>query len=132
MDIFQIHSQIVADYKSYIRSFINIKDAAIRNAVETELEKGRLWPEPLIQFNPAFEVFGGVAEVAKQEKLCPEFNDIFKGFRVYRHQVEAIRLGCACRDFVVTSARALANRSLTSPASSSTLSGIPNRRASGP
>jgi hypothetical protein len=24
MDIFQIHSQIVADYKSYIRSFINM------------------------------------------------------------------------------------------------------------
>jgi ATP-dependent helicase YprA (DUF1998 family) len=62
-----------------------------------------LWPEPLIQFNPSFEIFGGVGEVAKQEKLCAEFNDIFKGFRVYRHQVEAIRLGCAYRDFAVTS-----------------------------
>jgi len=103
MDIFQIHSQIVADYKSYIRSFINIKDTAIREAVETELDRGRLWPEPLIQFNPAFEIFGGIGDVAKQEKLCPEFTDIFKGFKIYRHQVEAIRLGCAYKDFVVTS-----------------------------
>lgn len=103
MDIFQIHSEIVADYKSYIRSFINISDTAIRTAVETELEKGRLWPEPLIQFNPAFEIIGDIGSVVSQEKLCPEFKDIFKSFRIYRHQVEAIRLGNAYKDFVVTS-----------------------------
>ena len=40
MDIFNIHSQIVADYQSYIRSFINIKDTAIRNAVRWNSKKG--------------------------------------------------------------------------------------------
>lgn len=43
MDVFQIHSQVVADYQSYIRSFIRIKDDAILKAVEEELGRGRLW-----------------------------------------------------------------------------------------
>ena len=36
------------DYKSYIQSFININDPEIREVVENELSKGKLWPEPLI------------------------------------------------------------------------------------
>jgi hypothetical protein len=69
MDIFKIHSQIVADYQSYIRSFIRIKDEAIRTAVEDELNRGKLWPEPLIQFNPAYEIAGDITKITK-EGVC--------------------------------------------------------------
>ena len=55
MNVFQTHSKIVADYATYIRSFLKIADPAIRSVVEGELEQGKLWPEPLLQFNPAFE-----------------------------------------------------------------------------
>ena len=41
-DIFNLHSLIVDDYKSYIQSFININDPDISEVVENELKKGKL------------------------------------------------------------------------------------------
>ena len=56
MNVFQTHAQIVDDYATYIQSFLNIADPAIRAVVETELNQGKLWPEPLLQFNPSFAI----------------------------------------------------------------------------
>ena len=58
MNVFETHAKIVSDYASYIRSFINIADADIRHVVEDELSRGKLWPQPLLQFNPAYELSG--------------------------------------------------------------------------
>jgi hypothetical protein len=55
MDIFKIHSSIIDDYSSYISSFTEISDEYIREKVDVELTSGKLWPDPLIQFNPSFE-----------------------------------------------------------------------------
>jgi len=105
MDIFKTHAQIVEDYASYIRSFLKISDEAIRAKVEEELKKGKLWPEPLLQFNPSFEMSGHVEELISKGtlRLHPDICDIFKGYQLYRHQVEAMQLGLAGKDFVVTS-----------------------------
>ena len=103
MDIFKTHHSIVDDYKSYIRSFINIKDDEIRQTVNDELEKGKLWPNPLIQFNPSFEDYGDVDELVSQGVLDSQIKDIFAGYKLYKHQVEAIKLGVQSKDFVVTS-----------------------------
>lgn len=53
MNIFQTHSRIVNDYAAYIRSFLNIADPKIKEHVEEKLSTGKLWPEPLLQFNPS-------------------------------------------------------------------------------
>jgi superfamily II DNA or RNA helicase len=103
MDIFRTHAQIVDDYATYIRSFIKISDDQIRAEVERELEKGKLWPQPLLQFNPSFEMFGRMDDLTAKGKLHPDLRDIFRGFQLYRHQVEAIRIGTEGKDFVVTS-----------------------------
>ena len=103
MNVFHTHSRIVEDYATYIRSFLNIADPAIRAVVEGELEKGKLWPEPLLQFNPAFEMAGSVADHSRAGTLHHDIADIFKGYSLYRHQVEAIELGTAGKDFIVTS-----------------------------
>ena len=103
MNVFETHAKIVADYASYIGSFINIADPAIRHTVEEALAEGKLWPEPLLQFNPAYEMAGSIAEIAKSGVLHEAVTDIFTGYSLYRHQVEAIKLGAADRDFVVTS-----------------------------
>ncbi|MBE0613778.1 MAG: DEAD/DEAH box helicase [Burkholderiales bacterium] len=103
MNVFHTHSRIVEDYATYIRSFLNIADPAIRAVVEGELEKGKLWPEPLLQFNPAFEMAGSVADLSRDGTLHRDIADIFKGYSLYRHQVEAIELGTAGKDFIVTS-----------------------------
>jgi len=103
MNVFETHAKIVGDYASYIRSFINIADPAIRQTVEAALAEGKLWPEPLLQFNPAYEMVGSVAEIAKTGALHGAITDIFRGYSLYRHQLEAIKLGTAAQDFVVTS-----------------------------
>ncbi len=103
MDIFQAHRNIVGDYSSYIKSFIRIKDADIASKIDQELDSGKLWPEPLIQFNPSFEMAGSIDEVVSSLKLHPGLTHAFMGFQLYRHQVEAIALGASLQDFVVTS-----------------------------
>jgi superfamily II DNA/RNA helicase len=103
MDSFKIHGQVIGDYRGYIESFIQIRDGEIRAVVDEALAQGRLWPEPLIQFNPSYRTTGSLADLVPKEKLHPLLNDIFKGLRLYQHQLEALRLGTAGSDFVVTS-----------------------------
>ncbi len=128
MNVFDTHAKIVGDYARYIRSFINIADPAIRQTVDAALAEGKLWPEPLLQFNPAYEMAGSVAEIVRTGALHGATTDIFKGYSLYRHQLEAIRLGIASQDFVVTSGTgsgksltyigSIFHRLLTSPQSS--------------
>jgi hypothetical protein len=103
MNVFEVHRSIIDDYARYIRSFIRIDDAEIRHTVETELAQGKLWPEPLLQFNPAFKNAGRVADLAKSGVLHRDVGDIFTGYSLWQHQIDAIQLGAAGKDFVVTS-----------------------------
>ncbi len=103
MNIFETHSRIVSDYASYISSFIKISDPKIREVVEGELSQGKLWPEPLLQFNPAFEIAGGIDLLAESDGFHPDLHHIFSEYKLYRHQIEAMRLGGQGKDFVVTS-----------------------------
>jgi superfamily II DNA/RNA helicase len=103
MDVLLTHQKVIDDYASYIQSFLNIADPAIRSTVESKLSEGRLWPEPLLQFNPAYESAGTVEQLAIEGVVHPDIPDILKGYSLYRHQVEAIKLGIGDRDFIVTS-----------------------------
>ena len=103
MNVFDLRDRVVSDYASYIRSFIDIADPAISQKVDSDLAEGKLWPDPLLQFNPAYEQVGTVEEIAQTGLLHHALPDIFKGYSLYQHQLEAIRLGIAGKDFVVTS-----------------------------
>lgn len=103
MDIFKIQRGIIEEYESYIKSFINIRNEKIRGVVEKELEEKKLWPSPLIQFNPNYEKGDSVDNLINSGILAPESGNIFKGYELYKHQVEAIKLGISGKDFVVTS-----------------------------
>lgn len=103
MNVLDTHARIVSDYQTYIHSFLNIADPTIRAVVHEELNRGKLWPEPLLQFNPSFEMAGSIGDLTRPGTLHPALADIFKGYSLYRHQVEAIQLGTAGKDFVVTS-----------------------------
>lgn len=103
MNVFETHAQIVGDYASYIRSFISIADPEINRTVDAALAEGKLWPDPLLQCNPAYEPAGSIAEIVAAGGLHGSIPDIFKGYTLYRHQLEAIQLGTTGRDFVVTS-----------------------------
>lgn len=45
IDVFELHRDVVDDYASYTRSFINFSDERIANKVETEISEGLLWPD---------------------------------------------------------------------------------------
>jgi superfamily II DNA/RNA helicase len=103
MDALTLHSKILDGYKDYIWSFIDIHDDDIREAVEKSLNSGKLWPDPLIQFNPSFEKAGSVDGLIAEAVVDASLGDVFKGFSLYTHQIEALRLGALPKSFVVTS-----------------------------
>ena len=99
------------DYAAYVRSFIRIADAQVRSRVEDELASGLLWPDPLIQLNPAFEPAERVDELAAEGVLHQRCAEAFrlpgdaeegKPLRFYRHQADALRTAARGEDYVLT------------------------------
>jgi len=112
MDVFNLRDHVVEEYGSYVRSFLEIRDARIRQFVTEELGAGYLWPSPLIQLNPAFEPGEPLEQLVQEGLLHPECLRIFaakrddgsviKPFRLHRHQVESIRAARAGDNYVLT------------------------------
>lgn len=112
MNVFRLRDRLVADYSTYVRSFVEILDARIRSHVDQELRAGRLWPEPLIQLNPAFESGGMIEDLVQEGVLHDECRRIFRidkspgndgrPLRLHRHQAEALRAARAGDDYVLT------------------------------
>jgi superfamily II DNA/RNA helicase/very-short-patch-repair endonuclease len=107
-NIFDLHKDILDEYKLYIDSFINIADQKILKKVKDEFHSGSLYPEPLVQFNPSFESGGKVEDLVDSGVLVKDFNDIFydesgKSWSIYKHQAESIVKGNKEEGFVVTS-----------------------------
>ena len=84
IDIFNIHEKIMDDYKHFVGSFINIKDRQIREVVEAEMDDGKYWPEPLIQFNPSFEEGESIEILSESGIVHPEIPNIFKGYTLFK------------------------------------------------
>ncbi len=103
MDILNFHKKLIENYKTYIQSFLNIKDPSILKFVDNEIGNKKLWPEPLVQFNPTFEKGRPLSTLVKEGHLHKEIDNIFEGFSLYRHQEEAILLGAKGKEFIVTS-----------------------------
>jgi ATP-dependent helicase YprA (DUF1998 family)/very-short-patch-repair endonuclease len=111
LNVFHLREKLIQDYSSYIRSFIRIRDARIAALVNSCLDEGVLWPDPLIQLNPAFEYAGTIDDLVKAGLLHPECARVFragkdqgegKPLRLYRHQAEAIAKAREGRSFVLT------------------------------
>ena len=102
-DIFDLHAEIVRDYQAYIRSFVTIADDEIRGVVDRAFARGDLWPEPLLQLNPAFEDAGDLSSLVRTGFLHRDCEAIFSGYRLHWHQKAAMERGTRGEDFVVTS-----------------------------
>ena len=81
MDAQTIHEKVVSDYENYIKSFINISDEEIRGEVLKTLDEGKLWPDPLFQFNPSFEKSVSLSDLVEQGLLHNELKNVFHLFR---------------------------------------------------
>ena len=112
MDVFALRRRVVDDYRSYITSFISIRDDRIRDEVESSLEDGLLWPEPRIGLNPAFETGGLIDEHVESGLLHPECSEIFRikredgslvqPMRLHRHQLDAVETARTGANYVLT------------------------------
>jgi len=112
MDVFNLRDKLIEDYSRFVRSFINIRDERILDYVETELRDGALWPEPIVQLNPAFEPGETIDELVEMGFLHPECSRIFriktgpedtgKPLRLHRHQADAIKIAIKDNDFILT------------------------------
>lgn len=103
MQALKIHQAIVEDYKSYLNSFTNISDPRIQETVQEAFRNGLFLPEPLLQFNPSFEVGESLQELEKQGLIHGDLKKIFGSYNLHHHQVEAIKKGVAGEGFIVTS-----------------------------
>src|SRR5690554_2955997 len=103
MNVFNLHKSIITDYSQYISSFLDISDERIRKSVEDYFKSQKLWPEALIQFNPSFEIAGDIDKVVSEGLLNENLKYVFKEYKLYRHQVEALQLGVDGKHFIVTS-----------------------------
>lgn len=112
MDVFRLRERIVGDYHSYVSGFLNIADPRVREIVTRDLEKGLLWPDPLVQLSPAFEPGGTIDSLVSSGALAQPCARIFRALKnevpgglamtLHRHQTDALALAKAGENYVVT------------------------------
>ncbi|AXJ01235.1 Helicase conserved C-terminal domain-containing protein [Cyclonatronum proteinivorum] len=102
MNALDLHKRVTDEYKQYIKSFINIKDESILKHVKEKFDTNGLLPEPLVQFNPAFDRSENI-DALLARGMHKDIPNILGNYRLFRHQEEAIRQGISDNGFIVTS-----------------------------
>jgi hypothetical protein len=80
MDLFGLRNHLVDDSATYVRSLLRVRDQRIQDYVEQSVDSGYLWPDPIVQLNPTWNlglsfgpylqiVFCGVREVLRSALL---------------------------------------------------------------
>ena len=67
-DVFKLRDRVVGEYKDYVESFVHIYDQRIEGFVREKLDEGQLWPDAVLQLNPAYEP-GPALELAAKGEL---------------------------------------------------------------
>ena len=107
--IFQLHEAVMRDYQAMVSSYIQVADERLREFLAQQLEEEKkLWPEPLLQLSPAYQLAGTIQDLVKEGLLHAEVANIFcqaggGPLTLYQHQREAILHGVTGHSFVVTS-----------------------------
>lgn len=103
LDIFELRNEVVDEYRDFVTSFVNVREPRLRAFVDEELARGRLWPEAILELNPAFARGRTLGELAREGVIRDETARFFgRELRLFAHQEEAIRLAAADRSFVVS------------------------------
>ena len=103
MNIIKLYNDLKSNYKSYLESFVNIKDQRIKDCVDDSMRTDKLWPKALIQFNPNYEKGLDVKELIASGFPIHKELELFFSNAFYKHQQEALEIGCEDKEFIVTS-----------------------------
>ena len=110
-NVFDFRNRLINEYSSFSRSFSKVSAQDILSKVEQEYDRGRYWPEPLIQINPNYKRQGTVQQLAEQGVLHPHCADIFRtgktegkpaDLHLYVHQLQALAKAQSQQSYVVT------------------------------
>ncbi len=108
MDVFELRRELVQTYKSYVESFLRIRDRRISEHVRRGFDQATFWPDPLVQLNPNFQSGSTVEQLASEGVLHAECDRLFRvgddrvSIRLHRHQEEAIRTARQGENYVLT------------------------------
>lgn len=113
MNIFDIHGQLIADYRDFTSAFVSPRDARIKALVEERLSSGAQWPDPWVSLNPSFAPGGTVTDLIAEGLLHPECERIFRNkptpdswgertLTLHQHQRDAIEVARSGESYVLT------------------------------
>jgi len=103
MDAFKTRENVVQQYREYLSSFLSIADKRIKEEVAKSFQGNGFIPEPLIQFNPSFQKGESLEDLERSGEIHTSVKTAFGKYNLYKHQVEALRIGMSGKGFVVTS-----------------------------
>jgi ATP-dependent helicase YprA (DUF1998 family) len=102
-DVFALERRVVDEYRGYLESFVHILGPGIERFAKVELASAKLWPEPVLQLNPAYKQGRTLAELADAGVIAPETARFFgPGLRLHDHQERALLLANARRPYLVS------------------------------
>ena len=103
MDVFKLRDAVVDEYREYVESFVRVFDSRIDAFVREQLVAGELWPDAVLQLNPAFEEAETLRELAGRGLILRETARFFgEDIRLYRHQREALEAALRGEPYVVS------------------------------
>jgi superfamily II DNA/RNA helicase/very-short-patch-repair endonuclease len=102
LDIFALRHEIIGDYRSYIDSFLHIRDPRVKDFVDEQITAGELWKDPLVQLNPAYQTGASIGELIGRDILHPDCGKYFPDFQFYQHQYQAFLAAKAAQPYVLT------------------------------
>ncbi|MEY8040051.1 DEAD/DEAH box helicase [Saccharopolyspora cebuensis] len=114
MDVFQVHQQLITDYRGFTSGFSQVRDERVRQHVDDRMRSGDQWPDPYLSLNPNFEAGGSIDDLVREDLLHPDCSRVFRiskdeptGFGGYdltlhQHQREAIEVARGGASYVLT------------------------------
>src|SRR3990172_10240526 len=103
MDVFRLREAVVGEYRDYVESFVRVLDPRIDGFVREKLAAGELWPDAVLQLNPAYVATDTLGELAQNGTLRPETARFFgESIRLHQHQREALTAALRDEPYVVS------------------------------
>ena len=106
LDIFQLRDEVIQDYRTYIESFLRIRDTRVKAFVSEQLDQGKLWTNPLLQLNPSYKPGATVIELVDRGVFHPDCAKYFtrngQPYRYHHHQEQAFLTAQRQQPYVVT------------------------------
>ena len=102
-DVFRLRDRVIQEYRDYVESFVHVLDPRIDQFVRERLAEGELWPEAVLQLNPAYEPGPTLGELAARGAISADTARFFgPGLRLHRHQAEALAAAGRGDNYIVS------------------------------